>query len=316
MTEENGFAEFKGIYVSAPKYADFKGIRKTLKELEPALRSNGAPQRVVLDMTPIQRCSATGITILAAAMQHLHRSKRLSKGSEIRPPDKLWIRRYIEDMEFFDALGVRLDQGGPAQRRSGTWPVTRVSNEKESARLTRTVLEHVPQFQKMHLESRGALASCVNEMAENVFNHATSPIDALIAAQASPRTKKGELVIADTGRGIREALAADPAYRDAVPDDYAAIKLALNLNVSRLEDRARGIGLWLVSQLARQNGGQMLILSNEGGIDIVGTQEERVDGYFWPGTLVAIEFDLTRPIRTKEVYDSGDFPDDDAFEYD
>ena len=315
MGNGSGFRPFKGVLIKAPRLANYRGIRGALKKLEPVLRDTGEPQRVVFDLTPVRACSATGITILAAAMQHLYRSGRLGEGSEIRPPETLWIRRYFEDMEFFRELNVELDQPRRPTKRAGFWPVTHVSSEDTSPGVTRQILERLAEVQEVHPDARNALANCVNEIVENVFYHADSPIDALVAAQVSRKTKTTELVIADTGRGIRSGLAEVEEYRDRTRDDSSAVRLALEQNVSAIRDRGRGIGLWLVAELARQNGGQMLILSNEGGIDISGGREEPVEGYYWPGTLVAIEFDLDQPIRTSEVYDSGDFSDIDAFDF-
>jgi anti-sigma regulatory factor (Ser/Thr protein kinase) len=315
MANSGGFKPFDGEYVKAPRLANYRGIRGALEKLEPILRNTGDPQRVVFDMTPIRQCSATGITILVAAMQHLYKTDRLGEGSEIRPPETLWIRRYFEDMEFFRELGVDLEEPPRRGKRRGFWPVTHVSDENSSPVLTRRILDRLGEFQDVHPDARNALASCVNEIVENVFYHADSPIDALVAAQASRKSKKTELVIADTGRGIRPGLAEVEAYRDRTGDDCSAIQLALEQNVSAIQDQGRGIGLWLVAELARLNGGQMLILSNEGGIDIHDGREDRVEKYYWPGTLVAIEFDMDQPIRTSEVYDRGNFPDIDAFDF-
>jgi anti-sigma regulatory factor (Ser/Thr protein kinase) len=301
------------VIVKAPGLANYSNIRRALKQLEPILRDCN-PHRVIFDMTSIRQCSATGVTILAAAMQHLYQSGRLHPDSEILPPQRQWIRSYFEEMKFFRELGVELGPPPRIGKRRRFWPVTHVSNDKESPGLTRRILNQIASYEGVHPDARNSLTNCVNEIIENVFYHASSPIDALVAGQSSPQTGKTELVIADTGRGIRPGLSSVPAYRERTQDDCSAIRLALERNVSAIEDKSRGIGLWLASELVRRNGGQLLILSNEGGIDISGHEEKLVEGFYWPGTLVAVEFDILQPITTTEIYDSGDFPDIDEID--
>jgi len=120
-------------------------------------------------------------------------------------------------------------------------------------------------------------------------------------------------VIADTGQGIRAALAGVPEYQERVTDDCTAIRLALEKNVTATGDVNRGIGLWVASEVIRLNEGELLILSQEGGLKIDNHGTQDVTDHFWPGTLVVIEFRTDRPIDATSVYDSGDFPDDDYF---
>jgi anti-sigma regulatory factor (Ser/Thr protein kinase) len=219
-------------------------------------------------MTSVRECTATGITILAAAMQHLYQQGRVSQDSEIVLPQRLWIRQYFEYMEFFKELGVEVVSPQRSSKPRGFWPVTHVPNERASPGITRRILDAIEEYHQMDPDARSALTSCVNEIIENVFYHASSPIDALVSAQASKDNKKTEIVIADTGRGIRPGLAELPEYRELANDDCSAIRLALEKNVTTTPDKKRGIGLWLASELVRRNGAEMLILSNEGGIDI------------------------------------------------
>ncbi len=305
-------AKHPAVVVKAPGSATFKGIRRALKTLEPILRNHAEPQRVIFDMRSIRECSATGITILAAAMQHLYQGGRLHEDSEILLPERKWIRSYFEEMQFFRELGMDLGPPARVTKRRSFWPVTHVANDVDSPPLTRRIMDKIARYEGVDPTARNSLTSCVNEIVENVFYHAESPIDALVAGQSSTQTGKTELVIADTGCGIRPGLAKIPRYSERAKDDCSAISLALEKNVSAIDDEMRGIGLWLASQLVRRNGGELLILSNEGGIDVRGKSEEQVTGYYWPGTLVAVEFDILQPITTTEIYDSGDFKDIDV----
>jgi anti-sigma regulatory factor (Ser/Thr protein kinase) len=165
-----------------------------------------------------------------------------------------------------------------------------------------------------------ALKTCFSEIVENVFYHADSPIDALTSIQAYKKYKgkpaRTELVIVDGGRGIKPVL-AESRYADQITDDYSAISLAVQKNVTTTGDTNRGIGLWVASEVVRLNEGEMLILSNEGGVRVDKHGQHRVDDHYWPGTLVAIEFRMDKPLDTGPIYGSvEDWPDIDERGFD
>ena len=144
---------------------------------------------------------------------------------------------------------------------------------------------------------------------KKMFYHADRSHHALWPSHRRDRKTERSLPTRGCGGPARDLQASDS---ERAKDDCSAISLALEKNVSAIDDEMRGIGLWLASQLVRRNGGELLILSNEGGIDVRGKSEEQVTGYYWPGTLVAVEFDILQPITTTEIYDSGDFKDIDV----
>jgi anti-sigma regulatory factor (Ser/Thr protein kinase) len=303
------------LHIKAPNKLTFDQIGKVLARLEPSLRADEParePPKALLDMTSVAFCSPTGITLLAAAFEDLFLSGAL-KGGELWFPRSPLLRRYLERMNFFRELQVTMPEEESFKRREpkGFYPVTHVQDEEGSPAATRALADAVQQHARLDEPSLGALKSCLNEVVENVFYHAESPIEALVCAQAYKKKKVAELVIADTGRGIRAALSNVAEYRDQVTDDCTAIRLALEKNVTTTGDVKRGIGLWVVSEVIRRNEGELLILSQDGGLLVDGDGQHDVTDHFWPGTLVVVEFRTDRPINTTAVYDSGALPDDD-----
>ena len=300
------------LYLKAPNKVTFATIGKILERLEPSLRTAGAenPRKVLLDMTSNAFCSPTGITILAAAVEQLFAQGALVGGEIWMPRSPLTVQ-YLQRMNLLSELKVQMPEDFERREAKGFHPVTHVRSEDETPAATRALANAVQEHAKLDEESLGALKSCLNEVVENVFYHAESPIDALVCAQAYKKKKRTELVIADTGRGIRAALSEVPEYRERTTDDCEAIKLALEKNVTTTGDIKRGIGLWVASEVIRRNEGELLILSRDGGLRVDGDGAHDVTDHFWPGTLVVIEFRTDRPINTTAVYDSGEFPDDD-----
>lgn len=304
------------LYVKVPNKVTFDTIGKVLAQLEPLLKTGETekPHPILLDMTSVAFCSPTGITILAAALEHLFGRGTLT-GGEIWMPRGRLLNQYLQRMNFFKELKVNMPEAFQRREAKGFHPVTHVREEEESPASTRALAAAVQEHADLDETSLGALKSCLNEIVENVFYHAESPIDALVCAQAYKKKQRAELVIADTGRGIRAALAQDPKYREQATTDCAAIRLALEKNVTTTDDVKRGIGLWVASEVIRLNGGELLILSHEGGLEVGADGTRDVTDHYWPGTLVVVEFRTDMPINTQMVYDSGGFPDADSFDF-
>jgi anti-sigma regulatory factor (Ser/Thr protein kinase) len=302
------------LYLKAPNKVTFATIGNVLARLEPSLRTAETEdsRKLLLDMTSNAFCSPAGITILAAAIEDLF-LRRALVGGEIWMPRSPLLVQYLQRMNFFSELRVQMPEDFERREAKGFHPVTHVRNEEDSPGATRALAGAVQEHAHLDEQSLGALKSCLNEVVENVFYHAESPIDALVCAQAYKKKRRTELVIADTGRGIRAALSEVSEYRERVADDCDAIKLALEKNVTNTGDVKRGIGLWVASEVIRRNEGELLILSQDGGLVVDSDGARDVTDHFWPGTLVVIEFRTDRPINTTTVYDSGEFPDDDSF---
>lgn len=304
------------LYLKLPNKTQFVTIRKTLAQLDDVLRTGDqAPtKKLLLDLGSVVFCSATGITILAAVLEDLFRRGKLA-GGQIWLPNNPLAMKYLQRMNFFAELRVEIPEAFTRRAPKSFYPVTHVPDEGACPAITRELVAPCQTNLSLDQPTVNALKTCVNEMIENVFYHAESPTDALVSAQAYKKRQRVELVIADTGRGIRAAFADSPEYAARSFDDCHAVRLALEKNVTSTGDVRRGIGLWVASELARCNGGEFLILSKEGGVRVVGDDVSDVTDLFWPGTLVAIEFRLDRPINLKAVYDSGDFPDVDSYDF-
>jgi anti-sigma regulatory factor (Ser/Thr protein kinase) len=302
------------LHLKLPRRLQLASIDQVLDRLEPALRQHHSTiSRLLLDMTGVAFTSPTGITIVVAGIKHLHLAGRIEQ-LQIWLPRSPSLVRHLQRMSFFDEMNVLLEEGFQRREPQRSRPVTHVPNEHVSPEHTRDLLRAVETGHALDTSTRSALKTCVNELIENVFYHARSPVDALFAVQVYKKKNVTELVIADTGRGIRAALAEKEEYRDHLQDDCSAITLAIQKNVTTMDDPKRGIGLWVASELVRQNEGRMLIVSHDGGVSLSRNGRSNVQAPFWPGTLIAVEFRTDRPMSVGAVYDSGDFPDAESFD--
>jgi len=175
----------KVLHLKAPNKVTFDTIGKVLERLESPLKTGraGSPREILLDMTSVAFCSPTGITILAAAIETLFLGESL-QGGEIWMPRSPLLVQYLQRMNFFIELQASMPEGFERHEAKGFHPVTRVRSEQESPAATRALAEAVQEHARLDDRSLGALKSCLNEVVENVFYHANSPIDALVCAQA------------------------------------------------------------------------------------------------------------------------------------
>jgi len=297
-----------------PNKLTYEHIGKVLEQVEPFAKSGteAEEQYLELDFTSTVFCSPTCITLLAACIERLWQEGKFTSGHVLHSKNELAVR-YLKRMDFFKELSIPVEEDFERKEPIGFRPVTHVENEQTAPAVARDLVKAVSERNKLDDAATFALKTCFSEIVENVFYHADSPIDALTSIQAYKKYKgkpaRTELVIVDGGRGIKPVL-AESRYADQITDDYSAISLAVQKNVTTTGDTNRGIGLWVASEVVRLNEGEMLILSNEGGMRVDKHGQHRVDDHYWPGTLVAIEFRMDKPLDTGPIYGSvEDWPD-------
>lgn len=295
-------------HLKLPNKLSYEQIGKVLQQLEPFVKSGAEAesQDLELDMRSTVFCSPTGITILAACIERLWQEGKFTHGRLLHSKNPLAVQ-YLKRMDFFNELSIPVEEDFERKDPVGFRPVTHVENEEKAPAVARDLVRAVGERNTLSDAASFALKTCFSELVENVFYHAESPIDALVSIQAYKKYKekpaRTELVIVDAGRGIRPVL-EESKYAKQITDDYSAISLAVQKNVTTTGDERRGIGLWVASEVVRLNAGEMLIVSNEGGMRVNENGQHRVDEHYWPGTIVAIEFRMDKPIDTGPVYGS------------
>lgn len=152
----------------------------------------------------------------------------------------------------------------------------------------------------MHLdeETSAALAYCLSELLQNVFEHSGSPPGAFVAAGYFPKSDRVTISVADLGMTV-------PAHikRQFSPDrpleEAAALRVALEPRASGSDDLKRnaGLGLYMTRRIADLTGGKFWLLSgglcarNDGDPSVLGGRAEVAISAVsnrWEGTVVAL----------------------------
>ena len=142
----------------------------------------------------------------------------------------------------------------------------------------------------------------ISELLDNCYRHAqkSEGLFGLACVQAWQGGNKGQLCIADTGVGIRNALAANEDYSERLLNDNAC-EMASELGVSgKLGKGHSGYGLALAKGVIELNNGYMLLISgNEGFQSRAGVSEAFHLESSWSGTLIILEWNLDQPLDSK-----------------
>ena len=119
------------------------------------------------------------------------------------------------------------------------------------------------------------LVEIFSELVNNAAEHGMTPEGAHVRYIPHRRGYAFDVVIADSGAGIRATLAGNP--KAPQPEtDAAAIGLAVQELVSGTGTPTRGIGLWMTLTEMRKPGRKLWIQSGPGLLTMYGTAEPQL----------------------------------------
>jgi anti-sigma regulatory factor (Ser/Thr protein kinase) len=143
---------------------------------------------------------------------------------------------------------------------------------------------------------------CLSELLDNVVQHAESLTNGVTCAQAYGTSKAMEMAIVDCGIGVRGSLAKNPQHAPAVPTDAAAVWLAAQRGVTSTPGRNTGEGLFFVAELLAR-AGRMRLHSGDAMLVINRRARSVRPAAHWPGTIVALRFELKRGVPMRTIFD-------------
>jgi anti-sigma regulatory factor (Ser/Thr protein kinase) len=137
------------------------------------------------------------------------------------------------------------------------------------------------QVERKHLT---ALEWCINEVTDNVLNHAESSVGGIVQASTYTTKNAVEFVVADAGLGIRATLGGR--------DDIEALSSAIQEGVTRNNKTNQGNGLFGSFRVATMSGGHFEMHSGRAslighGTDAVWTNKQKTARF--QGTIVTCQ---------------------------
>lgn len=158
------------------------------------------------------------------------------------------------------------------------------------------------------VETKNAIKYVLVELFRNVIQHSRDPLGGIVAAQVMNPGQAGrrvQVVVADNGLGIPAALKGEHPDLHG-PED--ALDKALwphfsgtfPLGETGSSQGNAGMGLFVISEMAKLTGGRLLLASRGAALLLTGSPDDVDDnriqsvgsGFGYPGTLVAFEVAL------------------------
>lgn len=247
---------------------------------------------VALDFDTCDFLSAEAVAVLAGFVQF-----RLARGLQTRLlPDTLRreVRKNLWKMGLLELFGKR-----PCQSPENSLPLYRQETYDREA-IVRYIEREVMSRAEMPLmskELRKEIRRSFVEIFGNVFHHSESVIGGLVCGQVYPKRKEIQLTFFDAGTGIGRNVRS--CVR-GISDDPTAIRWALERGTSTLalfQGHPRGLGLYLLRQFLKLNGGELQVYANSGYYREQGTEHQAV--VFNPplkGTLIDLRIRIEESI--------------------
>ncbi len=206
----------------------------------------------------------------------------------------------------------------PQEFSKSTWhppsglPASRFSSPEEQDRIVSQIVDAVLASPAgLARPSLAAFEWAVNEITDNVLQHADSAQGGLVQLNHHPNRKQLEFAVADAGRGIPETMRTT---RPSISDP-GALQLSVQRGITRDKEVGQGNGLFGTHRAARVGSGDFVIHS--GYASIHSELQAREEAVPVAGTLVVVTLDYSDPDalwRALDIQDTGADPAGDYIE--
>lgn len=155
---------------------------------------------------------------------------------------------------------------------------------------------------------RAKIIESLGELFNNAKVHAESTFGVFVCGKYSPKRQTLSFTISDAGIGFRERLARDCRFSGNASD---AIDWALKpRNTAKNTNEPGGLGLKILNEFIRLNGGRMIIASDSGYYELSHGNVIQDEFQFpFPGTVVSLEVNTADTqsyrLKTESVNNGG-----------
>jgi anti-sigma regulatory factor (Ser/Thr protein kinase) len=273
---------------------------QALREFLPALQDAASRnfQELVLDFRQTTRAYPDAVLPLICELDRWR-----ERGHRFRAllPESPTLRQLFLNANwahFMDEAHPRIDMAHPQHLAA-----RRYVTHAEQQQVVSDVLDVVLRTMDLRRDVIAALEWSVNEITDNVLNHAQASAGGLVELNTFREDEKITVVVADGGRGIPAAM------RDRFPhlSDSDAVEEAVKAGVTSIPDSGQGNGLAGSLRIATYANGSFKVASE--GSQLCVFHEPRSGryrtqraprGFRHPGTLVMIE------LSTAAEFDIGE----------
>jgi len=263
---------------------------------------NAGYRDLIIDFS---RCTAAFAGPMLALCAQIMRLRAARIDTELILPMDDKLNRLFRNANWAHLIEPR--NYGPSEFRGHTQvPATHFTNATEQQqavnRIVNAVLGAIPELDRRELS---ALEWSVNEITDNVLNHAQSNVGGLVQVSTFQRTRKRiEYIVADAGLGIPATLRAT---HPALTSDAEALEQAIREGVTRDKSVGQGNGLFGSYQICSHSNGFFQVESGYGKLMFTDREGLRISSERIPyeGTMVAAQIDFSVPRLLEEALSFG-----------
>lgn len=245
------------IVVSIPRVNIWDIEEGVQKILTATRRSVTYPERLVLDFAGCSFLSAEAAALIASIF--LERTRRgHDTHLDIGGAD-LDVRRYLQQIGLLKLCGVEA-KGGSAGSSLPLRLMNRLDKEQVLSYVDQEIMDR-DEMPAMTVPLKKEIRRAFFEVIGNIFYHSGSPVGAIVCGQIYPKINEVQIIFLDRGVGVARKVRS---CVEAIGDDVKAIEWALQQGTSTLSTGtlSRGLGLYLLREFVRVNGGQFRMYAN------------------------------------------------------
>ncbi|MCC6784241.1 MAG: hypothetical protein IT457_15470 [Planctomycetes bacterium] len=263
-------------------------IAAVLTRLDPILHSAGS-EPALIDASTCQYLGPTAVVVLASIqLCAVNRNQALDVRLPSSPPPLEAFCRYSGLAQLCSGAPAP-DTMHPANETAALQRFDRAS-WGGSTPLVDLVHRHSPNVDE---DTVDLLRLCYQEIAQNIEDHAQSPIGGLACGRYMSKSSELRIAVADRGLGIAATLCGAGIE---VRDDVEALELVLRGDISsRPRANNMGQGISNLAAIAAGNGGRLLIASQGAAAEVSAKRREgraKALRHGFPGTLVSLALPL------------------------
>lgn len=251
-----------------------------------------------------------------ATLAHKARTRQVDW---LKLPDKL--TGYANTMKLWHALGIEPPAEISSRRPSGRYYPLEMM--RDSNTIDQCAMQLTDLFKPICSDYKtiDAIDTMLRELIGNCYAHSDvkDGVYGAICAQVWSGGSKAQIAIADTGIGIRNSLMQNGLLADRLSVTNSC-ELATEYGITSKPGKGHsGYGLAVARKLLEQNNGVLFVRSGYEGFFLHQNkiQTSHTKSH-WDGTLLVIEWDITKPMNISEVYSNFPKPegmDDDDFDF-
>lgn len=279
-------------------------LLRPLAGLHQAVQNSGY-QELTLDFSS---CTAAFPGPMLAVCAQVMRLRNAKIDVELIKPNDTRLARLFQNANWAHFLEPRNNFPSVFKGYSQI-PATQFTDAEEQQkavnRIVNAILGAIPNLERREL---AALEWSINEITDNVLNHAQSGIGGLVQVSTFQRSRKRiEYIVADAGVGIPTTL------RETHPDltsDADALDQAIREGVTRDKAVGQGNGLFGSYQICSHSKGFFQVESGYGKLAFTDRKGLHITTEKVPfeGTLVAAQIDFSVPHLLEEALQFGGKP--------